>query len=191
MQLRLTGKRWLERCTEITDVRVRIPECLKFFRLSFRNYVSKLRPWTAMIFFLRGSSIWYSYWYIHHFIFIFQFPDNGILRTNFMTNSRLTSSVGYTVASSGGQSSNLGKPEFFPAFFSQLHMTMISCSLHLFLYSVIQAYEVHIFIRKATVCQIKDLSIDDLLLRKWCVIIFDHAILLYDADRNITLRSSV
>lgn len=70
-------------------------------------------------------------------------------------------------------------------------MTMISCSLHLFLYSVVQAYEVHIFIRKATVCQIKDLSIDDLMLRKRCVIIFDHAILLYDADRNITLRSSV
>ena len=69
-------------------------------------------------------------------------------------------------------------------------MMMISCSLHLFLYSVVQVYEVHIFIIKATVCQIIDLSIDDLMLRK-CVIIFDHAILLYHVDGNITLRSSV
>ena len=83
-----------------------------------------------------------------------------------MTNSRLTSSVAYTIASSRGQSSNLGKPEFFPAFFSQLHMTMMSCSLHLFLHSAVELYEVHIFIRKATVCQIIDLSIDDLMLRK-------------------------
>lgn len=141
MQLRLTSMRWLERCTEIADVRVRIPECLKFFRLSFRNYVSKLRPWTAMIFFLRGSNKWYSYWYIHHFIFIFQFPDTGIFTNQF--HDKLPFLLAQLVIRRG-QSSNLGKPEFLPAFFSQLHMTMISCSLHLFLYSVVQVYEVHI-----------------------------------------------
>ena len=47
-----------------------------------------------------------------------------------------------------GQGSNPGKPDFFQAFFSQLHRLryqLRGSSLHLFLHSAVQIYESHIF----------------------------------------------
>ena len=74
---------WLEcppphvsRARGIVKVRVRIPAILNFFKLSFRNCISRAfycdDPNISFISSLRGSKIWDSYF--HHFMFFLYLP---------------------------------------------------------------------------------------------------------------------